>query len=337
MAMRYVVVGAGAVGGLVAARLHLSGQQVCLVARGETARALALSGLTLAGPRARQRCAVPVVSHVREAALRSGDCVVLAVKTQDTSAALQDLAQHAPADIAVLCAQNGLENERLALRLFPRVYGMFVFVFSASLAPGQVRCYTSPSWGVLDLGRHPHGCDAQGEQIAADLTRAGFDSRVREDIRYWKAGKLLANLGNALSACYGDSSRLPDLLAAAQTEGRQCLQAAGQAFASLEEMLERRRHLLPLQPVEGQPFPGSSSWQSLARGAGVTEVDYLTGEIVLLGRQHGVPTPLNEVLQAQVRQLARDKQAPGSLDPALLRQRMGFASAASEPGLLRGE
>jgi 2-dehydropantoate 2-reductase len=80
--------------------------------------------------------------------------------------------------------------------------------------------------------------------------------------------------------------------------------------------------LLPLKTVQGRSFPGSSSWQSLARGASVTEVDYLTGEIVLLGRLHGIPTLLNETLQAEVQRMARDRLPPGSLDPELMRFRL---------------
>ena len=55
----------------------------------------------------------------------------------------------------------------------------------------------------------------------------------------------------------------------------------------------RRGDRLRLQPVDGELRPGGSSWQSLARGVGTIETDYLNGEIVLLGRLHGVPTPAN--------------------------------------------
>ncbi len=323
--MRYLVIGAGAIGGIVAARLHQAGLPAALVARGAAREAIAREGLQLLTPGGQSTHHLPVHGHPREAALRPGDAVVLAMKTQDTAAALQDLAACAPEGLHILCAQNGLENERLASRMFDRVYGMFVFLFGASLVPGEVRCYTAPSAGVLDLGRYPDGLDDTAQGIAADLCRAGFDAQARADIGAWKAGKLLANLGNALTASYGDSSAVPDLLAAAQAEGRACLQAAGLPFVTLEQMLDRRRHLLPLRKVQSQAFPGSSAWQSLSRGAAVTEVDYLTGEIVLLGRLHGVPTPLNVALQHQVRQMASSGTPPGTLDPDVLRRGFGLA------------
>jgi 2-dehydropantoate 2-reductase len=71
-----------------------------------------------------------------------------------------------------------------------------------------------------------------------------------------------------------------------------------------------------IQPVNGSPRGGGSSWQSLTRGTGSIEADYLNGEIVLLGREHGVPTPVNEVLQRLANQAARERQAPGSTGPS---------------------
>ena len=65
-------------------------------------------------------------------------------------------------------------------------------------------------------------------------------------------------------------------------------------------------------PVNGSPRGGGSSWQSLTRGAGSIEADFLNGEIVLLGRELGVPAPVNEILQRLANQAARELRAPGS-------------------------
>jgi 2-dehydropantoate 2-reductase len=59
---------------------------------------------------------------------------------------------------------------------------------------------------------------------------------------------------------------------------------------------------------------GGSSWQSLARGAGRIETDFLNGEVVLLGRLYGVATPVNARLQSLARELAREGAAPASVD-----------------------
>jgi 2-dehydropantoate 2-reductase len=70
--------------------------------------------------------------------------------------------------------------------------------------------------------------------------------------------------------------------------------------------------------VAGRARGGGSSWQSLARGTGSIEADHLNGEIVLLGRLHGVPTPVNELARRLVNGAARSLVPPGSLTPAEL-------------------
>jgi 2-dehydropantoate 2-reductase len=93
------------------------------------------------------------------------------------------------------------------------------------------------------------------------------------------------------------------------------LDAAGIAFVDRDEDRARRGDLLTMEPIDGRPRGGGSSWQSLQRGTGNIEVDYLNGEIVLLGRLHGIATPANEVLQRRAQRAARDGLEPGSVSP----------------------
>ena len=60
---------------------------------------------------------------------------------------------------------------------------------------------------------------------------------------------------------------------------------------------------------------GSSGWQSVMRGTGSIEADYLNGEIVLLGRLHGVPTPYNEAVRRHANRVARSRLTPGACRP----------------------
>jgi len=68
-------------------------------------------------------------------------------------------------------------------------------------------------------------------------------------------------------------------------------------------------------PVNGTERTGGSSWQSLTRGTGSIEADFLNGEIVLLARELGMPAPVNEVLQRLANQAARQRRAPGGTTP----------------------
>jgi 2-dehydropantoate 2-reductase len=98
-------------------------------------------------------------------------------------------------------------------------------------------------------------------------------------------------------------------------EGEACLSAAGIPYASDEEDRARRADHLNPTDVVGYERGGSSTWQSLARSRGTVEVDYLNGEIVLLGRLHGVPTPVNELLQRLANEKARSHAKPAAMSP----------------------
>jgi 2-dehydropantoate 2-reductase len=257
--VRYIIYGTGAIGGIVGARLQASGQHVVFIARGRTLEALRSRGLVLRTTDDRQTFKVECVATPAEAAITADDAVILATKTQDTVGALGDLAACAPRQVPVFCAQNGVANERLALRCFSNVYGMFVYVFGLHLEPGVVQCYTSPSFGVLDLGRFPGGTDEISRRTTAHLSAAGFDSLGRGDIMRWKYGKLLANLANVLHAACGPAAGVNDILDQARGEGEACFRAAGIAWASAEERAERIAAIQPLKTIDGAAFPGGSS------------------------------------------------------------------------------
>src|SRR5690606_11322856 len=121
--------------GLIGGRLAEAGHDVTLVARGEHLRAMQRGGLTLRSPDGTVTVPVRAVGSPAEAGLAGGDVVVLAVKSQDTAEAVAALARVAPPGVAVVCAQNGVANERVALRAFPDVYGMVVMLPATHLEP----------------------------------------------------------------------------------------------------------------------------------------------------------------------------------------------------------
>jgi len=311
--MRIIVVGAGAVGGVVAANLAMAGTSVVAVARGEHGRVMRDSGLRYESPAGTSIVELPVVASVGEVTFRDSDVVMLAVKGQDTAGVLGELRAAGANDLPIVCMQNGVDNERQALRLFANVYGMCVMLPADHLAPGVVRVWTSPSSGLLDIGRYPHGVDDLCVALGATLEVATFGSIPRNDIMSWKYRKLLMNLGNAVEAVCGSTAFRGRLIEMVQAEGEAALAAAGIDVVSAEEDLARRGDALRIQPVGGEAHrAGGSTWQSLQRGAGAIETDQLTGEIVLLGRLHGVPTPANEALQRIAAEMVRAGEPPAS-------------------------
>ena len=318
--MRYIVIGAGGVGGTIGGRLAQAGHEVVLVARGAHLDALrAQGGLRLATPEGTSVVGVPAVSGPDEVELTSDDVLLLATKTQDAESALAGWAWQpvkggtvAAEDLPVVCAQNGVASERLALRRFRDVYGMCVWLPATHLEPGAVEAQGAPLSGLLHVGRYPSGTGKTIERIGADLAGSRFLAPVVPDIMRWKYGKLLANLANAIEAVcgLGDNSELRRRV---RDEGKAVLAAAGIAYASNEENARFRADQVQIVKINGAERGGGSSWQSLTRGTGSIEADYLNGEIVLLGRELGVPAPVNEVLQRLANQAARERRAPGSL------------------------
>ena len=312
--MRFVVLGAGAIGGAVGARLFQGGHDVTLIARGEHGRALQ-SGLVLEGPDESVTLPVPTVTDPAEVAWDESaperTVVLLSVKGQHTDHALTQLAV-APTATPVVCMQNGVENERRVLRHFPNTYGMCVMCPATQLHPGVIQVHSAPVSGLLDLGRFPAGMDAAGQAIADAINATAFQSVARPDIMRWKYRKLLMNLANAVEALSGPEGRFSPLAREAQREGKEVLAAAGIAVASSEEDRARRGDHLQMSPTRSGEWQGGSSWQSLARGAGSIEAEFLNGEIVLLGALHGVPTPVNALLQRLALRAAADGAPPGS-------------------------
>jgi 2-dehydropantoate 2-reductase len=309
--MRVVVFGAGAIGGVVGARLFQHGVDVTLVARGAHAEALA-SGLVLESPDESVTLPIPVVTNVSALHWTEDTVVLLAVKGQDTEDALLQLVTVAPQETPIVCMQNGVENERRVLRRFPRTYAMCVLCPASHLRPGMVVAHSTPVTGLFDLGRYPSGVDEVAEAIAGALRASTFESVARPDIMRWKYRKLIMNLTNAVEALSGPEARDSALAREARREGEAVLQAAGVAVASVEEDRERRGDLLVYGPTPSGTRAGGSSWQSLQRGSGSIEAEFLNGEIVLLGALHGVATPINSRLMVLALQAAGDRIPPGS-------------------------
>jgi 2-dehydropantoate 2-reductase len=192
---------------------------------------------------------------------------------------------------------------------------MCVMMPTAHLEPGVVQAHSVGATGILDVGSFAEGVDDVDATLAAVLRDSRFECVARPDIMRWKYRKLVNNLGNAVQALCGrdlegrEAWAVVDLLTA---EADAVFAAARiDPVTDAEDEVRRADHL-QLRPIGDEPRAGGSTWQSLSRGSGV-ETDFLNGEIALLGRLHGVPTPANARIQALMADAARRGSAPGSM------------------------
>ncbi len=324
--MRYIIYGAGGIGGAIGARLFQHGYDVVLICRGEHLQAIQSKGLTLKTPRETLRLPIGAVGHPEELTFTPDDVVLLTMKSQDTDGALRDLERAGGHDLAVICGQNGVDNERAAVRRFARVYGMVVWMPATYLEPGLVLNHAEPVGGILDAGRYPNGVDPLITQVTQDLTKCGLSAVPDRAIMRWKYAKLLRNVRNAFQAACGFAARSQKIIRALRAETLACYQAAGIEFVPEAEFTTRVRAQLKLADIAGHPRTGGSSWQSLMRGLPTIEADFLNGEIVMLGRLHGIPTPCNALIQRLVNHMAATGQKPGSIAVADLERQLDEVS-----------
>ena len=315
-----MVIGAGAIGAPIAAQLFERGHPAVLVARGRNFEAIAKDGVEVATPDHTRRSKVDVVDGISSLALEPDEVVVLCVKSQDTADALEELVAVAPSELSVFCAQNGVANERMVSRYFTNTYGVCVMSPASYLEPGRVEVFSSPVVGVLDVGRWPRGVDETAREMSALLGDAGFASIATEEIETLKWGKLLSNVLNALEVLCGPNAGTDDLSRMVRDEAVDCLTAHGVDVARARSLANERSKLVNYHPIGSIRRVGSSSWQSVLRGTGHVETDYLNGEIVALGRRYGIETPVNALLVRRANEMAREGRAPGTVSVSELRR-----------------
>jgi 2-dehydropantoate 2-reductase len=333
--VRVIIYGAGAVGSVIGGRLRQGGADVALVTRPPHAAAIAKYGLTLRTAQGSEVVEIEAVTSIGQLQASADDVVIITAKTQDTPQIHADLFDWNP-NVPVVCGTNGVEHERMALRRFAHVYGMVIQLPAQFEKPGEVTVLCAPTNAILDVGRYPSGIDATAKDLAALIDALPrVLSEADEDVMTKKYGKLLVNLGNVADAACGTAGRGARAVAAAIDEGRSAYRAAGirwEQSADRVEHYKERAKTMQFDVPPGDTFVGGSTWQSLMKGASSLETDFFNGEIIMLGRLHGVPTPTNEFLQHFAARMLRGELQAGSVTTDQLDADWQACSAESEHG-----
>jgi 2-dehydropantoate 2-reductase len=324
--VRFIIYGAGAIGGTMGGRLALSGNDVLLVDLPERARVIQEEGLRLSTPQHAYSLQPPVVAGAESIDFQADDVVLLCVKSQDAEEALRQLSS-AVKDVPIFCVQNGVRNEEFAARHFDRVYGVMIRGAALCLQSGDVMNVLDPP-GVCAIGRFPDGEDDLAQEVAASLRDAGYGVRLTPRVMEYKWGKLIRNLKNAPRAIADrDDATTQQITEAARAEARPILKAAGVDWVPQSELEAEWNALQIRDRMDVQSL--GSTWQSLVRREGVTEVEFLSGEVVRVAERVGMDAPINRELTRIVVDMAAKREPPGRYTPEELGDLLGLRGIRS--------
>lgn len=320
--MKVCVVGAGAIGGTLAAAFARGGAQVSLLARGVTLAALARDGLVLQHGGVTERHPLPVSADPTD--LGPQDLVVLAVKAPSLPAAVPTVTAMLGDRTRVLTAMNGLpwwfldggfggpvagrtlhrvDPDGALARELPseRVIGSVVFVGASTPAPGVVRWETGDG---LVLGDPAGGADEMTRSVATVLGSGGLAATTSDQIQrdvWWKLwGNMTMNPVSLLTTgtmdTILDDELVLELVDAVMLEAK----ALGATLGVPMDQDPADRHRITRQLGAFR----TSMLQDLDAGRPV-ELDALLGAVVELGELAGVPLPTARMLFGLARSRAR--------------------------------
>ena len=316
--LRIIIYGAGAIGGTIGGLLALASTTVVLIGRPGNVNAIREHGLQLVTTGGTHVVHLPAVTTPDQIYFGPADVVFLCVKGQDTDGAMRNL--HAVVkDVPIFCFQNGVRNEEIASKYYPRVYGVMVRAGGLFTKDGEVTTVGDDPPGRFVVGRYPEGKDELVESVAAKLRDAGYRVVVTPEIMPYKWGKLVGSLTNAVRAITKtDVEALVRIQAAVQKEGKDILTQAGVHWVTAEELPSRRPKGIEQPGYDPSGVPLGSTWQSLTRQQGTVESGFLNGEIVRLAKKLGVKAPINEALCRITEEMADNHELPGKYTPAQL-------------------
>ena len=290
---RIVIIGAGAVGGCIGGLLNEANLPVTLIARGEHGKKIRELGLTVKFPNRNIVGKPSCFDSIEQLEWAPYDMVIVATKLYDVESVMDTIAKSAGSGVPVVCAFNGLHGEQWAAERFETVLSMLIWMPSTYLQPGEVLVYGKDCPGVLDIGpTNGTHSDRLSSELCDQLTTAGFDAAYRSDIKKWKYAKWITNLGNTAQALIVDDWK--PVAMAAQAEGELVLDTANVSRVKTGELLERASKI-KLKPIDNEPRPGGSTWQSFHRDKPL-ETPWIEGAMASLADQFKVPAPINRFL-----------------------------------------
>lgn len=313
--MKIAVIGAGAIGSLVAGYLKLKEADVSIIGHPDSVRAINEKGIHVSGVRGDFKVRLSASENLDF----KPDLAILATKTQDIDASLKDNLRFLEEAI-ILTTQNGVQADNLVADLLPHedIISSIVMFGSTYLEPAKVVHNFEGNWII---GKIFEKNDDKVTSVAKILNRI-FPTIITENIKGMKYLKIFVNANNCIPAILGTSmqeafsdTEISRISIAIWREGLKIVSESGINLLSLPDFpLERLVKLASMPPEEAakifsgimvnlskEPLYGSIL-QSIKRGR-TSEIDYINGEFVNLADKNDSDARLNRKLVELVHQV----------------------------------
>lgn len=304
-----MVVGAGSVGGFFGAHLAKNNPNVSFLLRPRTLEAVKRNGLTIKSAKGNFTVHPPAASDPRQ--LATPDLIILAMKAYDLDEVMAQLEPVLTDRTVILTLQNGIDTEdRIISRLHRDcVVGGVAFIYSKIVESGVIEHYKRGGVAIGELMGHK---SERVSQIAEIFKQAGISCQLSEDIRKSKWEKMCWNcVFNPLTVVIDDKVAKaldhPEMAGVIrQIVGEVAAVSAAVKVPLAPDMAEKViKWTQELRDIHTSMY---DDWKAKRP----TEIDYLNGYIVRVGRELGIPTPVNEALTAMVKTITeRELSGPG--------------------------
>ncbi|NMC32512.1 MAG: 2-dehydropantoate 2-reductase [Veillonellaceae bacterium] len=306
--MKIVIIGAGAMGGLFAARLAAAGEDVSVVdVWAEHIETIRTQGLILKTEQGEVRANPAAVTRVEDLATSAADLVIVFVKSGMTAAAARSAQTILGLAGRVLTLQNGLGNAETIATVVgaDRVLAGTTAQGATLLGPGRIR---HGGRGDTHIGRLTGPADDFCREAATILSRAGIPAIAEDAVQSLIWGKLVINVGiNALTALLrftngqlNDHAETRELVKLAVTEAARVAAASGIRLP-YDDAVEK-----VLAVAAATATNRSSMLQDILHGR-ATEIDAINGALVREGNRLGMPTPVNATLTLLIKALEKQQ------------------------------
>lgn len=282
--MKIIILGAGSIGSLYGAKLS-EFNNVTLVCKQQHADAINTNGLKISGieDKVYRLKAATAIKKIEDDTL-----IILTTKIYDSKEAVENIKHLIKKDTAILCLQNGLYSEEIVKEIVGDKCLVVRGISNCGVAflkPGMVQ-YNTSGYTVIEKSRISN-------ELVVHLRKCGFECNISENIKYEEWKKLIINcLINPISAILGKKNKAiadEGLFPLKKLIAEECLKVAekdGVKFKGIDfvkmvdDMIKTSENI-------------SSMRQDILKGK-KTEIDYLNGAVVELGKKYGIECPVNQ-------------------------------------------